>query len=78
MKARSLTKLLVAELARYGITEYRVDRAKKHPRLRFVAGGQERSFTFSPNGWDGPVRQVYLGSLRATLHRAGCTPTPSD
>ncbi|SMF83369.1 hypothetical protein SAMN02982917_5519 [Azospirillum oryzae] len=78
MKGRPLIKLLTAELARHGIADYRLGRAKKHPRLCFVANGRKHAFTFSPNGWDGPVRLVYLAKLRATLHRAGCSPLPTD
>ncbi len=78
MKGRPLIKLLTAELDRHGIADYRLGRAKKHPCLRFTAGGRKHSFTFSANGWDGPVRLVYLAKLRATLHRAGGSPLPTD
>lgn len=78
MKGRPLIKLLKAELARHGIADCRLGRAKKHPRLCFEANGQKHAFTFSPNGWDGPVRLVYLARLRAQLHRAGCSPLPTD
>lgn len=77
-RGRPLIKLLVAELARYGITHHRVERAKKHPRLCFMVGDREHSFTFSTNGWDGPARQASLCTLRAVLHRAGCSPLPTD